>query len=230
MGGGARGRGAQGGRAWGRPVVFYPRVGSVLLVSLGCWVLAAMVVRTCVEVAQAGEGSFAFIFGCVAVYFVGLGLYFPSLRLAIGSDGVVRYDTFFFSITFWPREVKEKRSDGSWVLRFEENFRKSDGVRTTVVCAKWGFVGEIASLLRSLRKEHVITLSPYLWGVERRPELVAVLRLLRRKVRAGGVSVFGGSVGSGVVGSLRDVACSFEARSGAFCPGVVGVEDVVGDS
>ena len=169
----------------GRPVVFYPRIGSAVVVSLGCWVLAAMVARTSVDVVRAGEGGFAFIFGCVAIYFAGLGLYFPSLRLAIDAGGVVRYDTFFFSITFFPAEVREKRSDGSWVLRFEENFRKSDGVRTTVVCAKWGFVGEIASLLRSIRKEHVITLSPYLWGVERRPRLIAVLRLLRRKVRAG---------------------------------------------
>lgn len=53
----------------------------------------------------------------------------------------------FFSITFFPAEVREKRSDGSWVLRFEENFRKSDGVRTTYIRAKYGFVGEIASLL-----------------------------------------------------------------------------------
>lgn len=47
MAGGVRGR-----RVRGRAVVFYPRVGSAVVVSPGCWVLAAMVVRIADDVAD----------------------------------------------------------------------------------------------------------------------------------------------------------------------------------
>ena len=176
---GPRTRGGRGVR------VFYPRVLPLVSVSLGCWVLAGIAARTTVKVVYAGEGGFALLFGCVGLYVLGLGLYFPSLRLGIDPDGLVRYDTFFFSITFFPAEVRENRSDGAWVLRFEEDWNKTYGVWTSVMCPKWGHMGEIAWLLRTIRNERVITLTPFYWGIDKRPELGSALSAVRKVARNG---------------------------------------------
>ena len=43
-------------RAQGRPVVFYPRVWSVVVVSLGCWFLSVLLVDFCFVLVRVGKG------------------------------------------------------------------------------------------------------------------------------------------------------------------------------
>ena len=100
-------------------MVFYPRVWSVVVVSLGCWFLAVISVRTCFVLVRVGEGSLAVIGGAITVFFAGLSLYCLGLRLVVDLDGALRYDTFYFSITFWPVGVKQSRKDDSWILTFD---------------------------------------------------------------------------------------------------------------
>ena len=50
-------------------MVFYPRVWSVVVVSLGCWFLAVISVRTCFVLVRVGEGSLAVIGGAITVFF-----------------------------------------------------------------------------------------------------------------------------------------------------------------
>ena len=116
--------------------------------------------------------------GAITVFFAGLGLYCLGLRLVVDSDGAVRYDTFYFFIVFWPVGVKEKGF--SWVLRFDRGTRPGGRIR-----AKHGHVGEVAYLVRLIFRPDEIRINEFLWGLERRPEMVAVLGELERAVRAG---------------------------------------------
>ena len=159
-------------------MVFYPRVWSVVVVSLGCWILAVLLVDFCFVPVRVGEESLAVIGGAITVFFAGLGLYCLGLRLVVDLDGAVRYDTFYFFIVFWPVEVKQEAD--SWVLRFDRGTRRGGRIR-----AKHGHLGELAFLVRNILQPDEIAIDPYLWRTEERPELLAVLTELRKGVREG---------------------------------------------